>query len=88
MSWNHRVLRHVYSDGTIEFAIHEVYYDNDAADPEAGAWGPTENPVAVRAESLEGLRWVLEEMLRCLDKPALKLPDAANEGASYSAVPP
>lgn len=41
-----------------EYAIHEVY-DNDSY---------TEHPVAVRGDSVDGLRWQLEQMLKCLEK--------------------
>ena len=78
MGWNYRVMRHkdVDSDGKVHetFAIHEVYYKDDLVQDvlvHSGDVGYTEKPVAPVAEDLDGLRVVLTEMLKALDKPAL-----------------
>jgi hypothetical protein len=78
MGWNYRVMRHVDldSEGTAHetLSIHEVYYKDDLVPDvlvQSGDVGYTENPVAPVAEDLEGLRVVLTQMLKALDKPAL-----------------
>lgn len=57
MAWTYR---YMVTDTLMgkEYAIHEVYDGN--------SW--TEHPVAVRGESVESLKWQLEEMLKCLEK--------------------
>jgi hypothetical protein len=79
MSWNYRVMRHkvVDSAGMPEetLALHEVYYKDDrSADIFTGPGdiGYSANPVAPVAEDLDGLRFVLTEMLKALDKPVLE----------------
>ena len=73
MGWNHRVLAH--EDGEdMYFEIHEVYY-NEENIPN----GYTENGVSVGAENIKGIKWVLNKMNECADKPILyagdKFPD-------------
>jgi hypothetical protein len=56
------------------YAIHEVYYSNDDVDDrlvDVSETGYTEQPVAIRGEHLEDLRWMLEQMLKALEKPML-----------------
>ena len=70
MSWNHRVLAseefHLNGEAEIIFSIHEVYYD-DKGVPN----GYTANPIRISGESMEGLKWTLEKMQECLEKPVL-----------------
>lgn len=69
MGWNHRVMKS--KDGEDDYyQIHEVYYNNKG---EPDSW--TKNGVTVGAESVEGLRWVLEKMLESLDKEVLDYED-------------
>lgn len=63
--WNHRVLRFANQHHGGWFAIHEVYYRKGV--PESY----TVEPCKITAESLEDLRWMLEQMLLALDKPIL-----------------
>lgn len=67
MSWNYRIVHKTYTetDGTLAhiYGIHECYTD---------PFGYTENPVDVSAESIEGLRWVLEHMLKALNEPVIE----------------
>ena len=76
MSWNYRVIRHVYthSDGEQEeyFNVHEVYYDEQGAPN-----GITADAVNPQAESLEGLRWTLDQYIKALDKPIIDFEDMA-----------
>lgn len=65
MSWNYRILAHQ-SEEEIHLQVHEVYY-NDEGQPN----GYTENGVAVGAEDLKGIEWVLDKMKECSEKPIL-----------------
>ena len=72
MGWNHRVMKS--KDGEDDYyQIHEVYYNNKG---EPDSW--TTNGVTVGAESVEGLRWVLEKMLESLDKEVLDYDRTSN----------
>lgn len=63
--WNHRVVKHTDKSGDT-YAIHEAHYD------EAGAVaGWTENPCRLLANSIEDLRWQLDQMQQALEKPVL-----------------
>ena len=72
MGWNHRVLAHKDGD-EMYFQIHEVYYDKDGK-PDSY----TANGVGVGAESLDGIKWVLDKMKECLDKPILSVENFPN----------
>jgi hypothetical protein len=66
MTWNHRVLKTKDGvDGSDWYAIHEVFYE----DGKPRSY--TANPIDVSGESIDDIRWVLERMRECLDKPAL-----------------
>lgn len=74
MPWNHRVIRTAPDtpDGEAVFAIHEAFYDERmAVDAIPHSW--TAEPVEVSAEDMDGLRWMLEKMEACLDKPVLEV---------------
>ena len=73
MGWNHRILAHKDGD-EMYFQIHEVYYDKDGK-PD----GYTANGVSVGAESLDGIKWVLDKMKECANKPVLLADDFPNE---------
>jgi hypothetical protein len=66
MSWNHRVVRREYPSGEVMYQIHEVYY-NQARKADSC----TQEPVSLMAEDLEDLRWTLQKMLACIDRPTL-----------------
>jgi hypothetical protein len=68
-TWNHRIIQFVDTDGSPWFAIHEVHYVDGK--PEMY----TEDPVPVASETVEGMRWQLEMMLKCLSFPVLKESD-------------
>ena len=69
MGWTYRVIRTdtEMPDGSIErdYHIEEVYDDPLGWTTGAGPW----------AESVDGLRVILERMLQALDKPVLVEPD-------------
>ena len=70
MSWNLRVLvteeKMIGGADELCFALHEVYY-NSKKIPNTS----TKNPVKVLYDSVEGLKWYIEQMNIALTKPAL-----------------
>jgi hypothetical protein len=76
MPWAYRVMRQKFKvpmkDEYRDFyGIHEVYYDDTPDDP----CSYTKDTIRADADSLEDLRWCLEEMLKALDKPILEYKD-------------
>lgn len=69
MAWNHRVVEHTYKNETF-YQIHECYYGDRSKGKRPHSI--TVDGVAPTGESIEDLRWALEHMLSCLDKPVLK----------------
>ena len=65
MGFNHRILAHKYKD-QIYFQVHEVLHD-EKGKPD----GYTDEAVKVVSDSLEGIKWTLEKMTKCIDKPIL-----------------
>jgi len=65
MSWNYRVLAFE-QDKEIYFEIHRVFYDKNKK-PEVYAIGSS----SVGAESIKGIKWVLNRMKDCIKKPIL-----------------
>ena len=64
-TWNHRVLaRKEYSE--IHFSIHEVYYDE-----EGNPKSYTQECIGVGGGSISGIKWQLDMMQKCLEKPVL-----------------
>jgi hypothetical protein len=64
MTWNHRIVRFKQAEGFDDYlAICECYYDDNGK-----LEGHTMDAVTVGSETVEGLRWTLENMLACLDK--------------------
>lgn len=73
MSWNHRVLAHE-SKGEVYYQVHEVYYD-DNGKPN----GYTANPITISGDDIESIKWQLEHISKCLEKPILSLKYFPNE---------
>lgn len=73
MSWNHRVLAHEHK-GEIYFQMHEVYYDKEGV-----LNSYTANPVTVGGESIESIKWTLDEMAKAREKPILLIDGFPNE---------
>jgi len=77
MHWNHRVVKRIWYPGTeleeVTYAIHEAYYDENN-----NVTSITENPVDVRGEDIDGLKWVLEKMGKCLEHPIINYEDLVN----------
>lgn len=63
--WNHRLMAEQ-TDEEIYLSIHEVHYDKNEIPV-----GYTEKPISVSAETVDGVKWVLEKMIDCLQKPIL-----------------
>ncbi len=63
--WNYRIVKKTV-DGEDLYGIHEYYYDAD------GRYGWTEDAVEVIADSVEGIKWVLESMMLALDRPVIE----------------
>lgn len=82
MSWHYRVIRHKganfsYSESGDWYAIHEAY-----ADAKGRIWAITQEPVHVSSDTADGIRWVLEHMLKDLDKhPVLNEEDIPEKDA-------
>jgi len=58
MGWNHRVLSHEHN-GEVYLQIHDVYY-NENGTPD----GYTENPISVGSETIKGITYTLNKMLK------------------------
>jgi len=69
MSWNYRILRHVYDDGSESFAIHEVYYEGDKPT------SCTQNPTSLLDETLDDLKGSVNLICKALDQPVLDYVD-------------
>lgn len=69
MTWNYRVVSFDQSEyGEPPWLeICEVYYD-----PSGNPNAHTSTGVPVSSESIEGLKWVLEQMIEALDKPIIQ----------------
>lgn len=66
MSWNHRILVTLESSGEIYLEICEVYYDKKGNPKSHTAKG-----VSVGGDSVKSLKWVLDKMKKCCNKPIL-----------------
>lgn len=69
MSWNHRVTKRICGDKNLceetLYEIREVFYDENG-----DISAITEKPQVI-AESLDGLKWTLQKMLDCCEKPII-----------------
>lgn len=73
MTWNHRILASEHK-GEVYYQIHEVYY-NDNGTPNSY----TKNPITIGSDDIEGIKWQLEHIPKCLEKPILSVKDFPNE---------
>lgn len=62
MTWNYRVMK-----TSEEFAIREVYYREDGS-----IEGWTVGPTAPSAETLDGLKWLIDRYREALKKPVIE----------------
>ncbi len=65
-SWNHRILVDIDKNNERYFQVHEVYYNNDGK-PD----GYSENPITISSETIDGLKWTLDRINECFEKPIL-----------------
>ena len=66
MSWNYRLLK--MKDGDDDFfQIHEVFYNKKGK-----VKGYTKNGVTVAGKDIAEVKWVLMEMLSCLEKDVIQ----------------
>lgn len=70
MSWDYRLMRRKVHNPVTKldddyYTIHEVYYDGES-------FSYTKEAIDVGADSPEDVKWMLEHMLRALDKPVLE----------------
>lgn len=74
MGWNFRVFRRTlknFDDTTSDwFSIHETYYDENG---KPNGW--TVDAIDLQGEGIEELKWTLQKMLECLEKPVLEYED-------------
>ena len=63
-SWNHRILATEHN-GELYLQIHEVYYEGDKP------ISHTKDPKSVTGESVYEVKWTLDKMEECLEKPIL-----------------
>lgn len=75
MSWNHRVVRQKdeHSETGYFYTIRECYYKNKKKGKVDMTFASlmTQDAVGVHGESVDSLRWTLEQMLKCLDTPII-----------------
>lgn len=63
-TWNHRVMAREYNS-EVYLEIYEVYYTNDIPD------SYTLNPITLGSDDLKGLKWTVNRIKECLNKPIL-----------------
>ena len=78
MTWNHRIIRTDggWADEGHLYQIHECYYESENEEIPTAS---TEKPTAVSAESVDGLRWMLKQMVKCLGRPVLEYDEEKKE---------
>lgn len=62
MSWNYRIVKREVSPNEFEFGVYEVFYDDDG-----NIMGHTENSLTPVVDSVEGLKYELEIMMRAFE---------------------
>lgn len=83
--WNHRVVHRRYPDSAEPdedfYAIHEAHYA-EGTPVDGMPRTITVEPVAPSECSLDDLRWVLQRMLRALDKPVIEYDEVGEEATA------
>ena len=62
MSWHYQLIRHTEPDDQVWYAVHEFYEGN----------GYTVEPVNIKSEDKEDIKWMLETMLKDIEKHGVK----------------
>ena len=63
MSWHYQLTRHTEPDGKVWYAVHKNYYRSDSY---------TVEPVSIKSEDKEDIKWMLEHMLEDIEKHGVK----------------
>jgi len=64
--WNYRIIKREQSSGEVTYGIYEVYYDL-----EGNMRGHTETPISVIGESIDDLKFDIENLRESLNKDIL-----------------
>lgn len=64
--WNHRVIKKFDYYNEPYYEIHEVYYNGDHT-----IQAITVNAIRPYGDDIESLRWILERMVKCTERPVL-----------------
>lgn len=64
--WNYRIIKRENPSGEVTYGIYEVHYDM-----EGNLKGHTENPISVIGESIEDLKFDIENLKESLNKDVL-----------------
>jgi len=65
MVWNYRIIQRENDDGTIEFGIHEVYYENKSIT----AW--SNDSIKLLSDSYENLEHMKDLYIQAFERPIL-----------------
>jgi hypothetical protein len=63
MSWHYQLTRHTEPSGKVWYAVHKNYY-------RSGSY--TVEPVSIRSEDKEDIKWMLQAMLLDIEKHGVK----------------
>ena len=66
MTWNHRVIKEILSNGEEWYVVKEVYYNEDGS-----IYAYTIEPVKIQGESIEAIKETCNRILRCLEREIL-----------------
>ena len=65
MSWRYQLVRHTEPDDQVWYAVHKNYY-------RSGSDSYTVEPVSIKSEDKEDIKWMLEHMLKDIEKHGVK----------------
>ena len=63
MSWHYQLMRHTEPDGEVWYGVHKNYYRSGSC---------TVEPVNIKSEDKEDIKWMLEAMLMDIEKHGVK----------------
>ena len=64
--WNYRVIKRENPSGEVKYGIYEVHYDM-----EGNLRGHSENPISIIGESIEDIKFDIENLTKSLQKDIL-----------------
>lgn len=62
MTWHYQLMKHTEPDGGVMYAVHE-FYEGD---------GYTANPETIRGGNIDDIKWMLETVLKDIEKHGVK----------------